>query len=30
MEPTIVYWGVYWDNGEENGTYCCILGGILG
>ena len=30
METTIVYWGVYWDNGKENGNYYSILGVILG
>ena len=29
METTIVYWGLYWDNGKENGSYYngVILGG---
>ena len=26
METTIVYWGVYRDNGTENGNYCNIIG----
>ena len=26
METTIVYWGLYWVNGEENGNYYSILG----
>ena len=26
METTIVYWGIYWDNGKENGNYYSILG----
>ena len=21
METTIVYWGLYWENGKANGTY---------
>ena len=30
METTIVYWGLYWDNGKYNGNYYSILGFILG
>ena len=30
MEATVVYWGVYRDNGKDNGSYHSILGGILG
>ena len=26
METTIVNWGLYWDNGKENGNYYSILG----
>ena len=22
METTVVYRGMYWDNGKENGNYC--------
>ena len=25
-----VYWGLYWDNGKDNGNYCSILGYIIG
>ena len=25
METTIVCWGLYRDNGKENGNYCSIL-----
>ena len=25
METTIVYWGLYWDNGKENGNYYIFL-----
>ena len=28
MEATVVYWGVYWDNGKDNGSYYSILGGV--
>ena len=30
MEATMVYWGLYWDNGKENGSYYGILGVVLG
>ena len=30
METTIVYRGLYWDNGKENGNYYIIWGFILG
>ena len=30
METTILYWGLYWDNGKENGNYYIILGGYIG
>ena len=30
METTIVYWGLYWDNGKQNGNYYIIIGDILG
>ena len=30
METTIVYWGLYEDNGKENGNYYSILGFIWG
>ena len=26
METTIVYWGLFWDNGKSNGNYYSILG----
>ena len=29
MEATVLYWGIlglYWDNGEENGSYYNMLG----
>ena len=26
METTIVYWGLYWDNGKKNGNNSSILG----
>ena len=26
METTIVHWGLYGDNGKENGNYYSILG----
>ena len=28
METTVVY-GLYWDNGEENGNYCSTLGRVI-
>ena len=28
METTIAYWGLYRDNGKENGNYCSTLGVI--
>ena len=26
METTIVYWGLYWGNGKENGNYLACFG----
>ena len=25
METTIVNWGLYWDNGKENGNYWKVM-----
>ena len=30
METTIVYWGLYWGNGKENGNYLACFGVIFG
>ena len=29
METTIVYWGLYGDNGKENGNYYSTVSNIL-